>query len=436
MMAVTAAACLVGPAALGGGAVASHTGPGSPATTRVSITSSGDQVGAPSFDSDISAGGRYVAFSTDSSRLVAGDTNNTRDVFVRDRRLHVTRRVSVSTGGVQGNDFSSQPAISDDGRYVAFISAASNLVDGDSNQRLDVFVRDRVAKVTRRVSVATGGKGGNGISYNPAISGDGRYVAFNSEASNLVAGDTNGVADVFVRDLERNVTSRVSVGAGGAQANGSSDSAPAISADGRYVAFQSSASNLVAGDTNGTSDVFVRNRMAKMTRRVSVGMGGADSDNPSGQPDISADGRYVAFSSDASNLVVGDTNSTSDVFVRDRLADETSRVSVGRSGAEANSYSFDPAISADGLYVAFTSRATNLVATDTNGKPDVFVRERVADVTRRVSVSSGGAQGNGASDEPAISAHGRHVTFTSKASNLIAADTNNTDDVFVRDRGR
>lgn len=250
-----------------------------------------------------------------------------------------------------------------------------------------------------------------------------------------MAGDTNHLDDIFVRDRVALVTERVSVGPNGAQTNGTYVTAPAISADGRYVVFSSPATNLVAGDTNERPDVFVRDREAAETSRVSVGLGGAESDGSSGQPDISSDGRYVAFSSSGSNLVVGDTNSTQDVFVRDRLADETSRVSVGPYGAEANSYSFDPAISADGLYVAFTSRATNLVAIDTNGKPDVFVRERVADVTRRVSVSSGGAQGNGASDEPAISAHGRNVSFTSKASNLIAADTNNTDDVFVRDRG-
>ncbi len=255
---------MVGPTAQGGGAAASLTDPGSPTTTRVSVSSSGDQIGAPSFDSDISAQGRYVVFSSDTSRLVAGDTNNARDVFVRDRRTHLTRRVSVTTNGAQSNNDSSQPSISADGRYIAFIAEASNLVDGDASQRLDVFVRDRVAKVTRRVSVATGGQGGNGPSYDPVISADGRYVAFNSDASNLVDGDTNGVTDVFVRDLERNVTRRLSVGAGGAQAHGSSVH-PAISADGQYVAFQSPASNLVAGDTNAKPNVFVRDRVAKVT---------------------------------------------------------------------------------------------------------------------------------------------------------------------------
>ncbi len=342
----------------------------------------------------------------------------------------VTSRVSVASDGRQGN-FDSQtfraPAMSADGRFVAFESSASNLVAGDTNGRYDVFVRDRLAGVTRRVSVGAGGQANNG-SDSPAISADGRFVAFYSDASNLVAGDTNGRSDVFVRDRLAGVTRRVSVGAGG-QAN-SESFGPAISADGRFVAFYSYASNLVAGDTNGRSDVFVRDRLAGVTRRVSVGAGGQANSDSFG-PAISADGRFVAFDSSASNLVVGDTNGTFDVFVRDRLAGVTRRVSVG-AGGQANSDSLSPAISADGRFVAFESNASNLVAGDTNATDDVFVRDRLAGVTRRVSVGAGG-QANSSSGSPAISANGRSVAYTSNASNLVRGDTNGAQDVFVRD---
>jgi archaellum component FlaF (FlaF/FlaG flagellin family) len=168
-----------------------------------------------------------------------------------------TQRVSVATGGTQGNGDSFIPAISADGRYVTFQSIASNLVPGDTNSTFDVFVRDRRSGTTQRVNVATDGTQANGDSFSLAISADGRYVTFQSIASNLVPGDTNDRTDVFVRDLRSGTTQRVSVATGGTQANGDSD-IPAISADGRYVAFESGASNLVPGDTNHSEDVFVR----------------------------------------------------------------------------------------------------------------------------------------------------------------------------------
>jgi Tol biopolymer transport system component len=244
-----------------------------PVNTRVPVDAGGQQANSDSFEPAISAAGRFVAFASYASNLVPGDTNNDFDVFVRDRKAQVTQRVSVGPGGQQANGNSFEPAISADGRLVAFSSGASNLVPGDTNGTSDVFVRDRKAQVTRRVSVGPGGQQANGESLKPAISAHGRLVAFSSGASNLVPGDTNGTSDVFVRDRVAQVTRRISVGPGGQQANGGSHS-PAISADGRFVAFVSRASNLVAGDTNGASDVFVRDRVAQVTRRVSVGSGG------------------------------------------------------------------------------------------------------------------------------------------------------------------
>jgi Tol biopolymer transport system component len=419
----TGLAAAATPAGVGLGAVA-HRVPGD---------RSGQRGNAQSSQSAISADGRFVAFWSFATNLVAGDTNNEWDIFVRNRRTQLTSRVSVGPGGQQANGFNQDPAISAHGRFVVFMSDATNLVAGDTNGTTDVFVRDRRTHVTHRVSVGPGGLQANGRSFAPAISADGRFVAFASTASNLVAGDTNGTDDVFVRDRRTHVTHRVSVGPGGLQANNSSVN-PAISADGRYVAFWSGASNLVAGDTNNTVDVFVRDRVAQVTRRVSVGPGGQQPNDSSVEPAISAHGRFVAFISFASNLVAGDTNQSPDVFVQDRRTQVTRRVSVGPGGQQANGFSSQPAISAGGRYVAFTSDASNLVAGDTNQSPDVFVRDRRTQVTRRVSVGPGSQQANSQSFDPAISAHGLLVAFASAASNLVAGDANNTVDVFVRDR--
>ncbi|MDP9226624.1 MAG: hypothetical protein M3P18_22850 [Actinomycetota bacterium] len=404
-------------------------------TSRVSVSSAGRQ-GNDSSDSSgqaISGQGRYVAFHSVASNLVVGDTNGSGDVFIRDRLAGVTRRVSVGPGGRQANEGSDTPAISADGRFVAFSSFASNLVAGDTNGAGDIFVRDVLAGVTRRVSVGSAGRPANAPSFSPAISADGLFVAFTSFASNLVPGDTNESGDTFVRDLLAGVTRRVSVGPGGRQSNGSSgDFPPSISANGRFVAFDSFASNLVPGDT-GWGDVFVRDRLAGVTRRVSVNRAGGQADGPSDTPAISADGRFVAFVSFASDLVSGDTNATGDVFVRDLVAGVTRRASVGSHG-QADNFSFSPAISGDGRFVAFSSDASNLVPGDTNATGDIFVRDRLAGGTRRASVGAAGQQANEFSIFPAISTDGRHVAFLSYASNLVPGDTNATGDVFVRDQ--
>ena len=344
-----------------------------------------------------------------------------------------TRRVSVSTGGGQSNGDSFTPALSADGRFVAFGSFASNLVPGDTNGLTDVFVRDRRTGTTQLVSVRTGGGRGNDSSSNPALSADGRFVTFMSLATNLVPGDTNGTFDVFVHDRQTGTTRRVSGSSSGTQGNGES-SLPALSADGRFVTFMSLATNLVPGDTNNARDVFVHDRQTGTTRRVSVSSGGGQANNFSSDAALSADGRFVAFDSDASNLVPGDTNGTFDVFVHDRQTGTTRRVSLRTGGGQGNGSSFDAALSADGRFVAFGSDASNLVPGDTNAATDAFVHDRWTGTTRRVSISSGGSQGNGDSIAPVLSANGRLVAFESIASNLVPNDTNGVFDVFIRDR--
>ncbi|MCC5954062.1 MAG: S-layer homology domain-containing protein [Acidimicrobiia bacterium] len=405
-------------------------------TERVSIDSSGGQADFGSGMPALSADGRYVAFFSEASNLVPGDTNETGDVFVHDRSTGTTERVSIATDGTEANDASGSPSISADGRFVAFTSEATNLVPGDTNNATDIFVRDRIAGTTQRVSVSSNGDQANSGSLNPSISADGRYVAYASFATNLVPGDTNGVADIFVRDLTTGATERVSTSAFGAQTNGASF-APSISANGNVIAYHTSATNVVTGDTNGVDDVIVHNRTApaqSANQRVSVASDGTQANGLSGAPSISADGRHVAFVSLASNLVPNDTNGLADVFVRDRTTGTTERASVGPNGTEANGPSGPPAISADGRHVAFASPASNLVAGDTNGTYDVFVRNRVAFTTTRVSVASNGSQTDNVSDGPAIAANGRYVAFGSFASNLVPGDTNNRTDVFVRTR--
>jgi Tol biopolymer transport system component len=399
-------------------------------TTRVSVASDDTQGDRESSQPGLSADGRYTAFYSWATNLVDGDNNGTADVFVRDRQTGETRRVSVASDGTEGNGVSYQPSLSADGRYVAFRSEASNLVAGDTNQTWDVFVHDRQTGETQRVSVASDGTQGNGISYQPSLSADGRYVAFHSDASNLVAGDTNGTADVFVHDRHTGETRRVSVASDTTPGNDYSYE-PSLSADGRHVVFSSFATNLVAGDTNARVDVFVHDRQTGETRRVSVASGGGQGNGDSYQPSLSADGRYVAFISVASNLVGGDTNATYDVFVRDLQTGGTTRVSVASDGTQANNQSLQSALSADGRYVAFRSVASNLVAGDTNGTYDVFVHDRQTRDTRRVSVASNGTQGNNHSVDPWLSADGRYAAFTSYASNLVAGDTNGSVDVFV-----
>jgi Tol biopolymer transport system component len=402
---------------------------------RISVASDGTQGNKGSSEyyglPAISADGRYVAFWSYATNLVGGDTNNYPDVFLRDRATPATERVSVGAAGAQGDYGSKWKAgMSADGRYVAFESEATNLAPGDTNWYFDVFIRDREGGTTERVSVSTDGKDPDSPSYNPAMSADGRYVAFDSYATNLVAGDANGQADVFVRD-RGGATELVSVASDGTQANGPSG-LPAISADGRYVAYQSYATNLAPIDSNGALlDIFVRDRTGGVTELISVASDGTQGNAASWGAAVSSDGRYVAFCSDATNLAAGDTNGRTDVFVHDRVTGATERVSLATDGTQGDYNSGQSSISGNARYVAFESYATTLVEGDTNERADIFVRDRSAGTTQRVSVAADGMQGSDDSLTPAISADDRYVAFWSDAPNLVADDTNGCSDIFV-----
>lgn len=321
-----------------------------------------------------------------------------------------TERVSLDSAGNEGNAESrtSFSSISADGRYVVFCSIASNLVAGDTNGAYDVFVHDRINRITTRVSVSSEGVQGDNHSTSFSISADGRFIAFGSDASNLVLGETNVSSAIYVHDLITSATSRVSDSTLSARS-------PSISADGRYVAFEQWVPLSIY--SGASPAIFVHDRNTGINTRIS---GGSDqlwcaTYCRSEAPSISADGRYIAFQSEAYDLVVDDRNSAWDIFVHDRGTGITSRVSVDSTGREAYRRSFNPSISADGRFVAFASEAPNLVDGDTNVAYDVFVHDRVSGVTSRVSVSSTGnevlREGAQGANYPSISADGRFVVF-------------------------
>lgn len=404
--------------------------------SRVSVASDGSQANDYSWEPSISTDGRYVAFMSAATNLVPGDTNNFEDIFVHDRFTGQTERVSISANSAQGNGSSLSPSISSDGRYVAFVSAADNLVPEDRNSMADTFLYDRLTDNITRVSIASDGTEGDNSSFSTAaaISADGRYIAFCSYAGNLVpGGDINGGPnpDVYLRDREVGETTRVSVASDGTQANDWSCK-PAISANGRYVAFDSFASNLVDTGPNTNMDIFIHDRLTSKTSLISQALSSEVANGDSQSPSISDDGRYVAFVSTADNLVTGDANGNWDIFVHDRLSGQNTLASIGSNGTQGDDASIHAAISADGRFVLFDSIATNLVSDDNNGVMDMFTHNLLTHETMRVSIAFDGAEGNDSSRFPTIASHGCAMAFASNANNLVPNDTNNFQDIFVR----
>jgi hypothetical protein len=436
-------------------------------TWRASVASDGSEgnsyVGE---DHALSSDGRYVVFASYAWNLVPGDEKyGYEDIFLHDNQTGATERMSVNSSGETANSDSFYGMdISTDGRYAVFCTKASNLVTGDTNGKWDIFVRDRQASTTTRVSVSSTGVQSNGNSWLPRISDDGHLVVYTSEASNLVTDDTNNKWDIFIYNMLNGQTERISVSSAELQANGDSgdNKTPALSSDGRFVAFSSEATNLVLDDTyngcdmdeDGTftencTDVFVRDRNSGATERVSVNDNEEQGNNLSMLPAISGDGRFVAFYSWASNLVPNDTNTClslyynsgpcPDVFVRDRQAGTTERVSVSSSGGQSTvdpiNYFKPPAISGDGRYVAFESSDTTLASGATNGYSQILIHDRTTHETTLVSANTYGWEGDEWSHcPPDISATGRYVSFISSSNDLVLYDANDVNDIFVRDR--
>jgi Tol biopolymer transport system component len=378
-------------------------------------------------DRSVSEGGRFVAFVSGDNNLVANDQNPNTDVFVRDVVNGTTSLVTLDMNGGPMNGFASHPVITPNGRYVAFFSDASDLVADDGNEGEDVFVRDMQTGTTARASAGltpgTNNGGGTCCTGLPGISitPDGRYVAFASSAQDLVttpAPEVNQSFNIFRRDLQLGVTKQITVDTGGGQPNDYSEH-PAISDDGKRIAFRSLASDLVAGDGNGFSDVFVYDETTATISRASVDTSGGDPNETSADPVISGNGRYVAFWTSASDLVAGDAGGF-DVFVRDLTTNSTAKVSAAFGGGNSNGGAVDPSITTDGTKIAFVSWASDLVTGDTNGKQDVFVRDMVAGTTTLQSLSAGGGQANRDSFDPSISPEGGFVGFRTDATNLDA----------------
>lgn len=385
----------------------------------------------------VSADERFVAFVSNGNDLTPFASGGNIQCYVRDVVDGTTSMVSINASGTAaGNSDCVLPLISANGRYVVFYTRATNLVATDTNGFEDVFVRDLILGTTKLVSVNLAGTdSANGPSISTSISADGRYVAFQSDAANLSAIDNNVFTDVYVRDMVAGATLVGSINAAGtATGNGLSQN-PVISADGSSVAFESGADNLVTSDTNGMFDVFVRNFNTATTALVSKNIAGTDSGNgPATAPSINADGRYVAFQSQASNLVAADTNGVRDVFVRDVVSGITSLVSANASGTDSgNNTSSAAVISDNGAVVVFQSAASNLVATDTNGAIDVFAWHKNGIPTQLLSANNAGTNsGNGLSNVPSVSPNGSFAGFQSVASNLATTDGNSVSDVFTR----
>lgn len=423
---------------------------------RVSVDSSGQQSSGTSggFNTSartlaISHDHRYVVFESDAEDLVTGDANRFTDLYVRDRLAGTTQLLAIALGGGAGRLQTLQPAISADGRFVAFVSGSDDLVIGDANNRSDLFLCDRdpdgngdftdqPARL-ERLTMGHDGSESNGGASAPSISADGMRITFTSDSTNLVADDANGWPDIFLHDRASGITSRVSVDAAGGDGNGPSDGG-SLSSDGLVCAFLSSATDLVGGDTNGFGDIFVRDLVAGTTTLASRAADGGPTDFTSLFAALSADGRYVSFASGATNVIAGDANAAWDVFRHDRATGETLRASIASNGSAADLDSGRHAwtsISGDGQRVCFLSTARNLApnpSSPTNLDEDVFVHDFTTGETLVASSDLVGVSVNDRSTVATLSHDGSQVAFVSHAATLVDGDTNNAKDVFVFDR--
>jgi Tol biopolymer transport system component len=412
-------------------------------TEIVSVATDGTQGNDWSSRPAVSGDGRYISFSSSAINLVSNDTNGVVDIFVHDKFTNQTVRVSVSSNGTEANSISDNSTISDDGRFVAYISRASNLDPTDNDNEVDVFVHDRDTDMdgifdepgeisTTRVSVSPDGSQTSSSDFAPSLSGDGKLIAFST--AYLYEGQ---VCAIWVYNLQTSQKICASVGFDGEPAYGSYEN-PILSANGEFVVYSSSASNLVPDDTNMKYDIFLFNLSDGEIKRVSISSFGEQSNGDSMKPSVSSDGRYIAFESIANNLVSGDTYGNWDVFIHDSKTNTTKRVSVSPSGEEAFGHSGEPSLSGDGKFVAFTSTAANIVETgDDNQKNDVFLHNQLTGENYLLSVAVDDTSGNGDSNiygsGDAIAFDGRTVAFVSNANDLVLNDTNSNYDVFVRE---
>lgn len=381
----------------------------------------------------LSANGQFLVFSSDASNLIDSDSNNASDIFLLNRDTGLVRRLSQAIDGSDANGGSFLPEISSDGQYVVWHSSASNLVENDSNGVSDVFLYSLADQSIELISKNTTGAPGDSGSMSASVSDRGRFVVYESNASNLVSGDTNITSDIFLYARESGVTSRISVDSDGnaGQSRGSQSANAAISADGRWVVFDSFAP-LVSGDVNNRNDVFLRDLIANTTIRLSVSADGGDANGGSRNPAIDAVGSVVVFESDASNLVDGDDNGSTDIFLLTLPGGGTELISRSADGIPGDDASVAPQLDSTGAAVIFSSFAANLSVEDSNEAQDVFRYSRAEGTLDVVSDRIDGEAANGASRSAALANNGQMAVFLSDANNLADDDENSAADVFIR----
>lgn len=406
-------------------------------TERYNLDVHGVQALGDSWGPLISGNGRFLGFSSLAHFLVPGDTDDRYDALVRDRVLGINERVALSSAGVPGNRHSYLTSLSADGRFAVFTTHSNNLVPGVDTFEHQVYVRDRLLGTTECMSMTSWGSGAHGASGRGVISDDGRFVAFHSRAINLAGvGATGGIDQVYVRDRDTGAIQCISLGSGGGQANANA-LFPRLSSSGRYVTFTSSATNLEPG-TNGFGQAYLFDQQTGIREVLSLDTGGTPAQASSALPSApTTDGRFVAFQSKAGTLVPGVGNGFQQIFLRDRTAGTNTLVSVAFDGSPGDADSQAPHITPDGRYVVFESLATNLVPGDTNAVRDVFVRDLLLGTTSRVNVANSGTQASQAGgyewSSNVVSADGRSVVFESHSTDLVVADTNGQRDLFVHD---
>ncbi len=401
-------------------------------TSRVSVDEVGAEADGSSDGAQFSPDGTKMLFHSDASNLVAGDTNGSTDVFIKDLLTGEVTRISTDALDGEADNFSWQAKFSPDGTKVLFISWASDLVAGDTNGVGDVFIKDLVTGDITRVNTDALGGEANSQTYGASFSPDGTKVVFATSASNLVAGDTNGTADVFIKDLTTGAVTRISTDAADGQSNANSLN-PVFSPDGTKVAFASSSSDLVAGDTNGVYDIFSKDLTTGAIERVSVDALGGAANGQSDEVAFSPDGTKIAFASNATNLVAGDTNGARDIFIKDLTTGVVTLVSADGLGRLADGDSYNAVFSPDGTRIIFHSDAGNLTPGDNNGGNDIFIKDLVTGEVTRISRTLAGGSTTDASHSAVFSPDGTRVAFTSYDGAIIDGDTNGVEDVFVVD---
>ncbi|MFE2522535.1 TolB family protein [Streptomyces mirabilis] len=410
-------------AALAGTALPAAAQHSSPGPARASVATDGRQADGASAEPALSANGRYIAFVSAAANLVRGDTNGVADVFVHDQRTGRTQR--IAEGPATG------VALSGDGRNVVFATTAA-LTEDDDNGLDDIYLYDRRTHRTERISHGhPDSPPRSRLNYSPAISANGRIVAYTTATPDAAPGDTNGRDDVIVHDRRTGKNELVQYRTDGTLGEGDSLSA-SLSADGRHVAFETADQLDPNHDWTHARNIYVRDRLKGTTEQISRPTRFVYKES-SFDSSISANGRMFAFSSNVASLVPDDTNKVTDVFAFDRKTQTTVRVSTAADGTQADGVSSAASLSADGRRVAFVSAATNLVPGDTNGLADVFVKDLRTGTVERVSVAADGTE----ADRPAVGSTslGDHrIAFSSAATNLVRGDTNDTVDVFVGPR--